>query len=97
MGALDLTAAIAKAMEELSVKSIYVVQCETAVTWTGRALAAYVMYEKTGKPQWLLDATEYAHEALEHGALAGPHIYESVFRSLHDAKLSVGLVSPEGL
>jgi hypothetical protein len=96
MGTLDaqLSAATAKAVEELSVKSIYVVQCETAVTWAGRALAAYSMYGHTGKLQWLLDAGEYAHEALEHAALAEPHLYEGVFARLHDAKLAVAAIPP---
>jgi hypothetical protein len=91
MGALDaqLSAATAKAMEELSHKTIYVVQCETAVTWSGRALAAYTMYAQTGKPVWLSDASEYAHEALEHAALAGPHIYGPVFECLHEAKAAL--------
>lgn len=96
MGVLDLSAAIAKAMEELSVKSLYVIQCETSVTWAARALAAYTMYASTGRPQWLLDATEYAHEALEHAALAGPHIYESIFTRLHDAQVGVASVPLAG-
>ncbi len=96
MSALDaqLSVATAKAVEELSVKTNYVVQCETAVTWAGRALAAYSMYGHTGKLQWLFDAGEYAHEALEHAALAAPHFYEAVFARLHDAKLSVAAISP---
>lgn len=96
MGPLDaeLNAATAKAAEELSVSSLYEIQCRTAVTWAGRALAAYSMYANTGKLQWRLDAEEYAHEALEHGALAGPHLYEGIFARLHDLKLVVTTIPP---
>lgn len=84
----ELDAAMTKAFRELSQKSLYVVQCETAVTWTGRALAAYEMFTHHRDPQWLSDAREYAHEALEHAALAGPHIYGPVHARLHGAMTS---------
>jgi hypothetical protein len=98
MGALDaqLNAATAKALEELAHKTIYVVQCETALTWSGRALAAYAMYAQTGEPRCLSDAGEYAHEALEHAALAGPHIYGPVYARLHDMMMSVMSIPPSG-
>ena len=94
MGFLDaeLNAAAAKAIEELAGNSIYVIQCRTAITWGGRALAAYSMYRDTGKLQALLDAEEYAHESLEHAALAGPNVYAAVLERLHEAKMALSAV-----
>lgn len=60
------------ATRELSVKSLARIQRETALTWAARAVAAYGFFQRTRVTQWLLDAEEYAHEALEHAALAEP-------------------------
>ena len=87
----QIAAATVKAMNELRTKSIYNIQCETAVTWCGRALASYSFYTSTGELQALLDAEEYAHEAIEHGALAGSPIYETIIHQLRSAK---GLINP---
>lgn len=94
MGFLDgeLNAAAAKATEELAHKMIYVIQCETAITWGGRALAAYERYRNTGQLQALLDAEEFAHESLEHAALAGPNVYAAVLERLHEAKMVLSAV-----
>ena len=59
--ALDLAAL--EAMTELRTKSLRAVHVETAIRWCGRAIAARAM----GRHD---DAREYAHEALEHAALA---------------------------
>jgi hypothetical protein len=63
------------ALAELQQKTLRQIQRETAYTWSYRALAAYQLYQRTanakGKMRWLLDSQEYAHEALEHAALAG--------------------------
>jgi hypothetical protein len=53
-----------KALKELKEKSLNNIQVSTALTWCGRACAAADM----GKED---DATEYAHEAIEHAALSG--------------------------
>lgn len=55
---------IAEAKNELAEKSLLDIQLETALKWCGRACAA----ADKGIEH---DATEYAHEAVEHAALAG--------------------------
>ena len=52
------------AMIELSQKTLAEIQAETATTWAYRAAAAWRMNNPA-------DALEYAHEAVEHGALTG--------------------------
>ncbi|HYX20494.1 MAG TPA: hypothetical protein VFA98_06570 [Thermoanaerobaculia bacterium] len=76
----QLLAATDAAVAELHRKSIETVQQETAVTWAGRAAAAYHLYIQNGHMQMLLDAEEYHHEALEHAALVSsdPGILEAV-------------------
>lgn len=56
-----IDAYITKAQAELATKSLKQIQAETAKVWCGRACAA-----SSAK-----DATEYAHEAIEHAALCG--------------------------
>jgi hypothetical protein len=56
------------ARRELRAKSHEEIELKTAVTWGARAVAAYEMYCTTGKLRWLVLASGYAHEALEHGA-----------------------------
>lgn len=51
-----------KARRELLSKSLHDIQCETALVWCARACVAAEM----GLDH---DATEYAHEAIEHAAL----------------------------
>ena len=55
---------IDEAKKELDEKSLLDIQLETALKWCGRACAA----AEKGLEH---DATEYAHEAVEHAALAG--------------------------
>ncbi len=66
------------ALDELRTKSLSAIQQETAFTWAYRAAAAHsVIVEAQARGQhdlahrWMHDATEYAHEALEHAALCG--------------------------
>ncbi len=66
------------ALDELRTKSLSAIQQETAFTWAYRAAAAHsVTVEAQARGQhdlahrWMHDATEYAHEALEHAALCG--------------------------
>lgn len=55
---------VRQALVELTRKSLQTIQLETAMVWYGRAVAAVQL----GKPA---DAIEYAHESIEHAALAG--------------------------
>jgi hypothetical protein len=85
-GVLD----IESAMRELGQKPIAQIQRETAMLWTSRAFAAYVLYRRTGELRWLLDAEEYHHEALEHAALTGdPLLIEDLLTRLITAKRQV--------
>lgn len=59
----DLDSYIQKGMTELRSKTLKQIQVETAMTWCGRACAAASI-----RPA---EATEYAHEAIEHAALSG--------------------------
>ena len=76
----QLLAATDNGVSELHQKTIEDVQRETAVTWAGRAAAAYHLYAQSGNVQMLLDAQEYHHEALEHASLddGDPSVYETV-------------------
>lgn len=62
---MDIFKATEEALTELAGKDIRQIQVETAAKWCGRALAARIM----GLPE--RDVTEFAHEAVEHAALAG--------------------------
>lgn len=62
---------ITNAFSELQRKTLHNIQVETAYVWAGRAIAA----KKLNK---LHDAQEYAHEALEHAALAGSNVYAEI-------------------
>jgi len=73
------------AYQELLTKSLREIQVETAYTWANRARAAYRLSresQRAGKASdamaWALDAKEYEHEALEHGALAGDAVLAAV-------------------
>jgi len=54
---------VERAIGELSRKNLRQIQRETAKVWYGRAIAAARLFHE--------DASEYAHEAIEHAALAG--------------------------
>ena len=62
------------ALGELAEKSLRDIQRETAIKWAGRSWAASVCARKARslarRRAWASDAKEYAHEAIEHGALA---------------------------
>lgn len=53
-----------QATDELRKKTIREIQADTAITWCHRAVAAMNLGSEH-------DATEYAHEAIEHAALCG--------------------------
>lgn len=71
-----------KAVSELSVKTLDMIQEETAYKWGARAMGAFQLWEKTGDNHLLSDALEYRHESLEHAALAGPQVYLAVCAAL---------------
>jgi hypothetical protein len=58
------------ARHELLQKSRSAIEEETAFKWAARAVAAYRLFVETQSRPWLLDAVDYAHEAVEHAALA---------------------------
>jgi hypothetical protein len=62
--ALLIDQAVLEARRELEGKVLRRVQIDTAIKWTGRAIAAMTLRRPA-------DAHEYAHEALEHAALSG--------------------------
>jgi hypothetical protein len=61
------------ALQELDKKSYQDIQKETAIKWGSRAIAAYLISEKSEEPSeslhWLEMGNEYAHESIEHAAL----------------------------
>lgn len=59
----QLAKAIGDAKEELKRKDLRKIQTDTAIKWLGRAVASVQMGRRE-------EAHEYAHEALEHAALA---------------------------
>ena len=66
------------ALAELGTKRLDDIQRETALTWAYRARAAGLFMRRAQAQglhalahRWLRDATEYAHEAVEHAALCG--------------------------
>jgi hypothetical protein len=61
------------AIEELSTKTLDDIQRETAIKWAHRAWAARLLAanaDMENRLRLLGDAGEYAHEAIEHAALA---------------------------
>jgi hypothetical protein len=65
------------ALAELQAKTLRQIQVETAYAWAYRAWAAKQLSDeakarddKHAFVSFLIDAAEYSHEAVEHGALA---------------------------
>lgn len=79
---------IAKAQEEIGHtaaphgKTLKAIQRETALVWCGRAIVAIT---EVGSEH---DATEYAHESIEHAALSGD---EELLRIVRHAIRSYGI------
>jgi hypothetical protein len=65
-------AAIAVASRK-KVKSDAAIERETAKKWLKLALDCYAEYDETGDTEWLVRATSYRDEAMEHAALIGDH------------------------
>lgn len=72
MGLLD------DARRELAERTAEQIQRETADKWCARAVVAYEFFAQTGDLAWHARAVEYAHEAAEHAAEAGPGVLEVV-------------------
>jgi hypothetical protein len=87
-----LMAAKARAAEEFrGGATIESIQAATAITWAGRALEAYENFVRTTNFDWLRDADEYMHEALEHAALhPDPAVLDEVRGALLAAKAHFG-------
>ena len=90
----DLAGDLAGALAELTAKSRAQIELETAQKWMRFAAAAYRLYSETGEAEWLVDAAEYHHEALEHGASAAPSFLAGA-RSFLDAERGA-VVPPRG-
>lgn len=58
-----------QALTELKTVSFTDIQIETTWKWAGRAAAAYELSLEDNKPNWIIVAEDYRHEALEHAAL----------------------------
>jgi len=86
---VDLAEATHKAYDELQSMRNRDIQRTTAITWAGRALAAYQLYMVTASVHYRLDSVDYAHEALEHAALAGPESYMEIHASLRALEFGV--------
>jgi hypothetical protein len=59
-----------EARREILEKSRSLIEAETAYKWADRAVAAWQLHADTDAEQWLRDAVDYLHEAVEHAALA---------------------------
>lgn len=68
-----------RAMDELRRMTIRQVQIDTAIKWGGRAIAAKAMGREA-------DAHEYAHESLEHVALADDPELQRLLRQVFTSR-----------
>ena len=64
---------IAAARKELQAQDIQAIERTTAITWGGRAAAAFRLAAEAddadGRRKWLMDGENYRQEALEHAAM----------------------------
>jgi rhodanese-related sulfurtransferase len=94
---LAAEAAIAETREELSTQTKGQIEATTARKWCARAIVALENYAEGRAPNWLLQAGDYAHEAIEHAAQAGHGTLRSVRGELAAAKRRLGLEALEDL
>jgi hypothetical protein len=72
-------------------KTLRAIQHETALVWSGRAIAAQLIGRSA-------DAIEYAHEAVEHAALSGaPGLVEKIRAVLRDPSHQRGVSAASGV
>ena len=74
-----------EAIAELAHKSEPDIELETAAKWGSRAVAAWQYYCQTNDVRWRDIATVFRHEAIEHGATAGPRIADQLTWELDKA------------
>ena len=75
---------IENGLEELKTKSLKTIQCETAMKWAGRAIAAHLLKRPS------TEMTEFAHEAIEHAALCGvPNVLETIRAAFDEIGIEV--------
>jgi len=86
-----MTTSIEEACIELVQKSQEQIQIDTAFTWAYRACAAYKFSrecQSEGKLadslKWLLDASEYEHEAFEHAGLVSDKMLKQIRKMIKD-------------
>lgn len=78
---------VKEAGEEIDQKSLEQIQRETAIKWASRACAAYKNLADSLLDVWEIQATEYAHEAIEHAALCEDEgVLESVRKAINKYK-----------
>jgi hypothetical protein len=80
---------LAEARTAIRTKTKAAIEAETAATWGARAIAAYEQYRSTGSFDWLAQAIEYEHEAIEHAASGPPGTLEQIQTELAQAKHNV--------
>ena len=70
--------ALAAAREDIRTKTKAQIDAETASVWGARAVAAYELYRASSANEWIVQAAEYAHEAVEHAAGGPPGTLERI-------------------
>ncbi len=78
------------ARSDIRTKTKADIDAETAAVWGARAVAALELYRASSANEWLVQAAEYAHEALEHAAGGPPGTLERIKAEL--AALTGGLL-----
>jgi rhodanese-related sulfurtransferase len=93
----DVEGGIEETRAELATKSKHQIEAETAATWSERAIVVLERYAATRKPDLLVQAAGYTHEAIEHAAEAGGDVLAKVRGDLAEAKARLGLDELEDL
>lgn len=75
---------IDEARAELLKKKKVEIEIETAIKWGARAIAAYSLFMETQDADFLFDAIEYHHEAVEHAS--DTPILKGIIAVLNEAK-----------
>lgn len=79
---------VEKAKQELQQKTLQQIQRDTALSWGARTMAV-IEFSDQAKSQtellhWMVDAHEYYHEALEHGALVDePGFFDNLKKEIN--------------
>ncbi len=70
------------ARREIRAQSNEDIELKTAINWACRAVACFEVWVETGDIQWRDRGILAQHEAIEHGAEAGPGASEQVVAEL---------------